>query len=73
MPQTQQYCNGNFAAWDPKITTLPGTYLLTTAVARAARLMGWVRLRLQSVEGAASRRPFLQLALALYLLHSARP
>ena len=26
--QTAQYCRGNFTAWDPKITTLPGLYLL---------------------------------------------
>eukprot|EP01138_Halocafeteria_seosinensis_P005275 gb/GECG01005394.1/.p1 GENE.gb/GECG01005394.1/~~gb/GECG01005394.1/.p1 ORF type:complete len:451 (+),score=7.29 gb/GECG01005394.1/:1-1353(+) len=24
--QTQRYCRGNFSYWDPKITTLPGTY-----------------------------------------------
>ncbi len=28
MRQTQQYCMGNFSAWDPKITTFPGLYLL---------------------------------------------
>ena len=28
MGQTAQYCRGNFTAWDPKITTLPGLYLL---------------------------------------------
>ncbi|KZC14819.1 PREDICTED: putative Dol-P-Glc:Glc(2)Man(9)GlcNAc(2)-PP-Dol alpha-1,2-glucosyltransferase [Dufourea novaeangliae] len=32
VPQTLQYCAGNFTQWDPKITTLPGLYLLTTLV-----------------------------------------
>ncbi|KAK7485119.1 hypothetical protein BaRGS_00023659 [Batillaria attramentaria] len=27
VPQAQQYCAGNFTAWDPMITTLPGLYL----------------------------------------------
>jgi alpha-1,2-glucosyltransferase len=26
--QTAQYCEGNWASWDPKITTLPGLYLV---------------------------------------------
>ncbi|XP_043471670.1 putative Dol-P-Glc:Glc(2)Man(9)GlcNAc(2)-PP-Dol alpha-1,2-glucosyltransferase [Leptopilina heterotoma] len=30
IPQTQRYCDGNFTSWDPKITTLPGVYLITT-------------------------------------------
>ena len=28
VPQTQRYCHGDFAYWDPKITTLPGLYVL---------------------------------------------
>lgn len=32
VPQTQQYCRGDFHAWDPKITTLPGLYFLSAAV-----------------------------------------
>eukprot|EP01119_Soliformovum_irregulare_P020024 TRINITY_DN6438_c0_g1_i2.p1 TRINITY_DN6438_c0_g1~~TRINITY_DN6438_c0_g1_i2.p1 ORF type:complete len:463 (-),score=58.71 TRINITY_DN6438_c0_g1_i2:5-1306(-) len=27
IPQTQQYCQGNFLEWDQKITTLPGLYI----------------------------------------------
>nr|CAB3221164.1 putative Dol-P-Glc:Glc(2)Man(9)GlcNAc(2)-PP-Dol alpha-1,2-glucosyltransferase [Phallusia mammillata] len=27
VPQAQQFCNKNFAEWDPKITTLPGMYI----------------------------------------------
>ncbi|XP_076302613.1 dol-P-Glc:Glc(2)Man(9)GlcNAc(2)-PP-Dol alpha-1,2-glucosyltransferase-like [Lasioglossum baleicum] len=30
IPQTLRYCAGNFTQWDPKITTLPGLYLITT-------------------------------------------
>jgi alpha-1,2-glucosyltransferase len=28
VPQTQQWCAGNWSSWDPKITTLPGLYVL---------------------------------------------
>ncbi|CAD7696204.1 unnamed protein product [Ostreobium quekettii] len=31
IPQTQRYCAGEFWAWDPKITTLPGFHLLGAA------------------------------------------
>ena len=36
VPQTQQYCRGEWAAWDPMITTFPGVYVFSTAIARAA-------------------------------------
>eukprot|EP00927_Polykrikos_kofoidii_P020375 TRINITY_DN19650_c0_g1_i1.p1 TRINITY_DN19650_c0_g1~~TRINITY_DN19650_c0_g1_i1.p1 ORF type:complete len:459 (+),score=30.93 TRINITY_DN19650_c0_g1_i1:61-1377(+) len=29
IPQAQKYCAGDFWHWDPKITTLPGTYLIS--------------------------------------------
>jgi hypothetical protein len=45
IPQTQQYCQGEFAKWDPKITTFPGTYMLGTAYAYAVKLLGAVRRR----------------------------
>jgi len=32
IPQARQYCSGNFSAWDPKITTLPGLYLFTVGL-----------------------------------------
>ncbi|XP_050454023.1 putative Dol-P-Glc:Glc(2)Man(9)GlcNAc(2)-PP-Dol alpha-1,2-glucosyltransferase [Cataglyphis hispanica] len=32
IPQTLRYCAWNFTQWDPKITTLPGLYLITTAI-----------------------------------------
>lgn len=31
IPQGLSCCNGNFSYWDPKITTLPGLYLVTAA------------------------------------------
>ncbi|TYZ62605.1 hypothetical protein PybrP1_002365 [[Pythium] brassicae (nom. inval.)] len=40
IPQTQQYCNGDFVTWDSKITTLPGLYLVATLYAHAAALFG---------------------------------
>jgi len=32
VPQAQQYCSGNFTSWDPKITTLPGLYLVSVGI-----------------------------------------
>ncbi|XP_076468917.1 dol-P-Glc:Glc(2)Man(9)GlcNAc(2)-PP-Dol alpha-1,2-glucosyltransferase-like [Babylonia areolata] len=32
VPQARQYCAGNFTAWDPMITTLPGLYLASFAI-----------------------------------------
>lgn len=40
MPQTQQYCSGRFSEWDPKITTLPGLYILGGAYARLLDSLG---------------------------------
>ena len=47
VPATQRYCAGDFATWDPKITTFPGLYVLGAAYAWAARLlMGWAGVTL---------------------------
>ena len=35
MKQTSQYCKGNWTSWDPKITTLPGLYLVGAPYGRA--------------------------------------
>ncbi|XP_040579318.1 dol-P-Glc:Glc(2)Man(9)GlcNAc(2)-PP-Dol alpha-1,2-glucosyltransferase [Lepeophtheirus salmonis] len=32
IPQVQKYCAGDFISWDPKITTLPGLYLITIGI-----------------------------------------
>lgn len=32
IPQGQAYCAGNYTQWDPKITTLPGLYLVSSVV-----------------------------------------
>lgn len=32
VPQGVAYCNKNYSYWDPKITTLPGLYLVSSAV-----------------------------------------
>eukprot|EP00698_Gefionella_okellyi_P017834 TRINITY_DN5275_c0_g1_i1.p1 TRINITY_DN5275_c0_g1~~TRINITY_DN5275_c0_g1_i1.p1 ORF type:complete len:446 (+),score=101.35 TRINITY_DN5275_c0_g1_i1:103-1338(+) len=32
--QTQLYCQGNYSYWDPMITTLPGLYVVATALHR---------------------------------------
>ncbi|XP_032236244.2 putative Dol-P-Glc:Glc(2)Man(9)GlcNAc(2)-PP-Dol alpha-1,2-glucosyltransferase isoform X2 [Nematostella vectensis] len=36
IPQAQQYCEYKFSEWDPKITTLPGLYLVSLAILRVA-------------------------------------
>ncbi|KAJ2803645.1 glucosyltransferase [Coemansia helicoidea] len=32
IPQCQRYCRGEFGAWDPKLTTPPGLYLVSLAL-----------------------------------------
>ena len=34
IPQAQKYCYNKFSEWDPKITTLPGLYLVSLALLR---------------------------------------
>lgn len=36
--QAQQYCNGNFSHWNPKITTFPGVYFLAVGIMQQASL-----------------------------------
>ncbi|KAJ6626877.1 glucosyltransferase [Mycena sp. CBHHK59/15] len=38
MPQAQAYCRGEFASWDPKITTPPGLYILSLLLKAAFML-----------------------------------
>jgi hypothetical protein len=39
--QTQQYCRGDFATWDPMITTFPGLYLFAVGILQTtAALLG---------------------------------
>ncbi|KAI0067958.1 glucosyltransferase [Artomyces pyxidatus] len=35
VPQAQAYCNGDWAHWDPKITTPPGLYILSVILKRS--------------------------------------
>jgi len=32
VPQAQKFCAGNYSEWDPKITTLPGLYLISVGI-----------------------------------------
>ncbi|EGD76547.1 hypothetical protein PTSG_07662 [Salpingoeca rosetta] len=42
-PQALFYCNGQFDVWDPMITTFPGTYLHSTAMANlVTRVAKWL-------------------------------
>eukprot|EP00249_Psilotum_nudum_P015965 c255_g1_i1 orf=129-1709(+) len=42
IPQTQQYCQGDFRRWDPMITTLPGLYYISLLYTSALHLGFWV-------------------------------
>ncbi|KAJ1830576.1 glucosyltransferase [Coemansia sp. RSA 2706] len=49
VPQAQRYCAGDFATWDPKLTTPPGLYLASLALRfgqpctlRLLRLTNWL-------------------------------
>ena len=45
VPQTLQYCAGNFTQWDPKITTLPGLYVIATLLLSPLELCNTFHLR----------------------------
>ncbi|KAH0953389.1 hypothetical protein HN011_004929 [Eciton burchellii] len=45
IPQTLRYCDRNFTQWDPKITTLPGLYLITSAILSPFNLCSITYLR----------------------------
>ncbi|KAI1638636.1 glycosyltransferase family 59 protein [Biscogniauxia mediterranea] len=51
IPQAQVYCEGRYTAWDNKITTPPGLYVLTIVLNRLSGLLCSVKnLRLFNVE-----------------------
>ena len=39
VPQAQKYCDGHYSHWDPMITTLPGLYISSLAVAKP---LNWI-------------------------------
>ncbi|KAL2722713.1 hypothetical protein V1478_009576 [Vespula squamosa] len=45
IPQTLQYCDGNYTVWDSKITTLPGLYFLTAAILAPLNLCNILYIR----------------------------
>ncbi|KAF7396508.1 hypothetical protein HZH66_007370 [Vespula vulgaris] len=45
IPQTLQYCDGNFTVWDSKITTLPGLYFLSAAILSPVNLCNILYIR----------------------------
>ncbi|PFX18520.1 putative Dol-P-Glc:Glc(2)Man(9)GlcNAc(2)-PP-Dol alpha-1,2-glucosyltransferase [Stylophora pistillata] len=45
VPQVQKYCDYKFDEWDPKITTLPGLYLISFACLRALAFLVGHELR----------------------------
>ena len=57
MPQAQSYCRGDLAAWDPKITTLPGLYYAALASLPALNVAARAAEGLLRVIGAASPAP----------------
>lgn len=49
VPQTVEYCDGNFYDWDPKITTLPGLYVFAALVLAPINLCKFTWLRFLNV------------------------
>ncbi|GAN02031.1 Dol-P-Glc:Glc(2)Man(9)GlcNAc(2)-PP-Dol alpha-1,2-glucosyltransferase isoform X2 [Mucor ambiguus] len=41
VPQAQQYCHGDYYAWDPKLTTPPGLYLVSNVMAWIGGVLGY--------------------------------
>ncbi|XP_018309656.1 putative Dol-P-Glc:Glc(2)Man(9)GlcNAc(2)-PP-Dol alpha-1,2-glucosyltransferase [Mycetomoellerius zeteki] len=52
VPQTLRYCAWNFTEWDPKITTLPGLYFITSVILSPFNLCDITYMRGISVLGA---------------------
>ncbi|XP_076759512.1 alpha-1,2-glucosyltransferase Alg10 [Xylocopa sonorina] len=61
--QTLQYCAGNFSQWDPKITTLPGLYIIATLILSPLNLCNIFYMRCINLLGT-----FLNLYLAHNIL-----
>ena len=40
VPQARRFCDGDFAHWDPKITTFPGLYLASAVPSWVAATLG---------------------------------
>ncbi|XP_011869846.1 PREDICTED: putative Dol-P-Glc:Glc(2)Man(9)GlcNAc(2)-PP-Dol alpha-1,2-glucosyltransferase [Vollenhovia emeryi] len=51
VPQTLRYCARNFTQWDPKITTLPGLYLIATAILSPFNLCDVAHMRCVNLLG----------------------
>ncbi|OBZ89060.1 Dol-P-Glc:Glc(2)Man(9)GlcNAc(2)-PP-Dol alpha-1,2-glucosyltransferase [Choanephora cucurbitarum] len=39
VPQAQQYCQGNYFDWDPKLTTPPGLYVISNIIAYLGQIL----------------------------------
>lgn len=60
IPQARNYCEGNLLQWDPKITTLPGLYVVSVTY---LKVVGWIiGLELCNVRGLRVFNVFLCLA-----------
>ncbi|XP_056645932.1 putative Dol-P-Glc:Glc(2)Man(9)GlcNAc(2)-PP-Dol alpha-1,2-glucosyltransferase [Diorhabda sublineata] len=49
LPLGKSYCKYNFFVWDPKVTTLPGLYLITAIILGPLKLCGTYWLRFLSL------------------------
>ncbi|XP_066581431.1 dol-P-Glc:Glc(2)Man(9)GlcNAc(2)-PP-Dol alpha-1,2-glucosyltransferase [Prorops nasuta] len=65
IPQTLQYCNGNFTHWNPKITTLPGLYIVTALILTPFDLCDNIYIRCTNLIGT-----FGNLALSYYIINA---
>jgi len=64
VPQAQAYCAGNFTHWDPKITTLPGLYILSVGLLKPVhQVVSWWERNYPLLTGDVSEWPPQQPAL----------
>eukprot|EP00117_Sycon_ciliatum_P012237 scpid69449/ scgid13382/ Dol-P-Glc:Glc(2)Man(9)GlcNAc(2)-PP-Dol alpha-1,2-glucosyltransferase; Alpha-1,2-glucosyltransferase ALG10-A; Alpha-2-glucosyltransferase ALG10-A; Asparagine-linked glycosylation protein 10 homolog A len=83
VPQTVQYCHGNWSSWDPMITTLPGLYILSNGFLRIVSIFSglpvtslcstaWLRA-FNSLLSGATAFVLIQLASALQVSTDVKP
>ncbi|KAJ1819287.1 glucosyltransferase [Coemansia sp. RSA 2598] len=66
VPQAQRYGQGDFGFWDPKLTTPPGLYLVSTVPAHVLRVLGPGGMHVSACSTAYLRTTNWALSLALF-------
>ncbi|OZJ01993.1 hypothetical protein BZG36_04691 [Bifiguratus adelaidae] len=74
VPQAQRYCAGDYATWDPKLTTPPGLYLVSRLVYLIASRLGLAqRCSLETLRATNILLAFLSLVILRQLLLQLHP